>query len=58
MTWGHGDFAETWETMKPYFLGMPHGKLSSLFVTQNTGQAIKKIWEQLINTGMFGPIKE
>ncbi|EKP0311692.1 hypothetical protein ACTG16_23290 [Aeromonas sp. 23P] len=57
-TWGRGDFAETWETMKPYFLGEPHGKLSSLFVTQNTGQVLKKIWEQLINTGMFGPIKE
>lgn len=58
MTWEDYDFAETWETMKPYFLGQPHGRLSSLFVTQNTGQVLKKVWEQLINTGMFGPIKE
>lgn len=57
-TWGHGDFAETWETMKPYFLGQPHGKLSSLFVTQSTGQALKRVWEQLIQSGMFGPIKD
>lgn len=50
-------FAETWETMKPYFLGSPHGSRSSLFVSQETGQAMKKIWENLIHTGMFGPIK-
>ena len=49
--------AETWETMRPYFLGSPHGSRSSLFVSQETGQAIKKIWNALIYTGMFGPIK-
>lgn len=30
---------------------------SSLFVSQETGQAIKKIWDALIFTEMFGPIK-
>ncbi len=49
--------AETWETMRPYFLGMPHGSRSSLFVSQETGQVMKKLWEILIHTGMFGPIK-
>lgn len=49
--------AETWETMRPYFLGSPHGSRSSLFVSQETGQAIKKIWNALIHTGMFGPIR-
>lgn len=49
--------AETWETMRQYFLGTPHGSRSSLFVNQETGQAIKKVWECLIHTGMFGPIK-
>ena len=34
-----------------------HGARSSLFVSQETGQAIKKIWNALIFTGMFGPIK-
>ena len=43
--------------MRHYFLGSPHGSRSSLFVSQETGQAMKKIWEALIHTGMFGPIK-
>lgn len=49
--------AETWESMRHYFLGSPRGSRSSLFVSQETGQAMKKIWEALIYTGMFGPIK-
>ncbi|WP_080424194.1 hypothetical protein [Burkholderia ubonensis] len=48
---------ETWESMRPYFLGRPYGSRSSLFINQETGQAIKKIWVALIYTGMFGPIK-
>lgn len=55
--WRHSQVAETWETMRSYFLGAPHGSRSSLFVSQETGQAMKKVWEALINTGMFGPIK-
>lgn len=48
--------AETWDNMLPHLLGKPHGRRSSLFVNQETGQAIKKTWELLINSGMFGPI--
>jgi len=55
--WHRAEVAETWETMRPYFLGSPHGSRSSLFVSQETGQAIKKIWNALIFTGMFGSIK-
>jgi hypothetical protein len=55
--WEWAEVAETWETMRPYFLGEPCGARSSLFVSQETGQGIKKIWESLIYTGMFGPIK-
>ncbi len=55
--WRSAKLAESWETMKPYFLGCPHGSRSSLFVNQETGQAIKNIWNALIHTGMFGPIK-
>ncbi|MEW7987043.1 MAG: hypothetical protein AB2799_14735 [Candidatus Thiodiazotropha sp.] len=55
--WRWSEVAETWESMRPYFLGSPHGARSSLFVNQETGQAIKKIWNSLIYTGMFGPIK-
>lgn len=49
--------AETWESMRPYFLGHPHGSRSSLFVNQETGQAMKKVWNTLISTGVFGSIK-
>lgn len=55
--WRWSKLGETWETMRPYFLGQPNGSRSSLFVDQETGQAIKKIWNSLIYTGMFGPIK-
>jgi len=55
-TWRFSTVAETWETMLPYFIGSPHGRVSPLFLSQETGQAIKKIWTALIHTGMFGPI--
>ena len=55
--WTWSQVAETWESMRSYFLGAPHGARSSLFVSQETGQGIKKVWETLIYTGMFGPIK-
>lgn len=54
--WRRAEVAETWETMRPYFLGQPQGSRSSLFVSQETGQAIKKVWNTIIETGMFGPI--
>lgn len=54
--WKTAQVGETWDNMSSYFLGKPHGKRSSLFINQETGQAMKKIWESLINTGMFGPI--
>lgn len=55
--WRSASLGESWETMRPYFLGRPHGARSSLFVDQETGQAIKKLWIDLINTGAFGPIR-
>ncbi len=55
--WRWSDVGETWETMLPYFLGRPHGRRSSLFVNRETGQVMKTIWNALINTGLFGPIK-
>lgn len=55
--WLQAERGETWETMRPYFLGTPRGSVSSLFVTQETGQSMKKIWNLVINTGMYGPIK-
>ena len=55
--WRCGRLAEVWETMRPHFLGCPHGSRSSLFVHQETGQVIRNIWNALIHTGMFGPIR-
>jgi hypothetical protein len=55
--WREAEVAETWEAMRPYFLGSPYGSRSSLFVNQETGQALKNVWKALIYTGMFGPIK-
>ncbi|CAD5366701.1 hypothetical protein RA210_U10457 [Rubrivivax sp. A210] len=60
-SWEWSQVAETWESMRPYFLGSrpgsPRGARSSLFVNQETGQAIEKVWEAPIYAGMFGPIK-
>ncbi|CAO3435356.1 hypothetical protein [Azospirillum doebereinerae] len=55
--WRWADRAETWETMRPYLLGEPHGNRSSLFVTQDTALAMKKIYLAMVETGMFGPLK-
>jgi len=56
-SWRTAEVAETWKTMSPYILGRPFGSRSSLFVNEETGQALKTIWNTLINTGMFGPIR-
>lgn len=55
--WRNAQVAETWKTMSTYILGQPCGSRSSLFVNEETGQALKTIWNALINTGMFGPIR-
>lgn len=41
------------EMMADYLLGKPCGKRSSLFVGQNEGLQIKKIWQSILNTGMI-----
>lgn len=55
--WHWSKYGETWETMREYFLGTPCGKRSSLFVNEKTGLAMKKVWNTIINTGLFGPLK-
>ena len=56
--WRGADVAETWETMRPYFLGLPNCNESSSFVNQDTGQAMKRIWEDIIEAGVFGEVKK
>lgn len=54
--WRWSQVGETWNTMRPYLLGSPHGARSSLFVTQDTALAMKKIYEAIVETGMYGPV--
>jgi hypothetical protein len=56
--WAWSERAETWETMRPYLLGEPHGNRSSLFVGQDAALALKKMYLAMTDSGMFGPIKE
>ena len=56
--WRWAQVAETWENMRHYILGSPRGSKSSLFVNQETGNALKVVYTMLIKTGIFGPIKE
>lgn len=56
-TWRWAQRAESWETMRPYLLGEPHGNRSSLFVSQDTALAMKKTYLALVESGMFGPLK-
>ena len=55
--WRDAELGETWKTMQPYLLGSPHGGRSSLFVDEEAGQALKKVWEAIIATGMYGPLR-
>ena len=55
--WRDAEVAETWDSMRSYFFGSPHGAKSSLFVDQDTGQRMKTVWNAVINTGLYGPIK-
>ena len=55
-SWINSFYPETWETMRPYILGRPHGARSSLFVDSETGQALKKMWQAMMQTGGWGLI--
>ena len=55
--WRWSSRAENWETMRPYLLGAPHGSRSSLFVSQETALAMKKVYMAMVESGMFGPMK-
>ncbi len=53
-SWRDAQFAETWEVMLPYLLGEPHGRRSSLFVSQETALLMKKIYLSMVESGMYG----
>lgn len=54
--WGRSEVGETWETMRRYLLGVPHGSRSSLFVTQETALAMKRVYTAMVESGMYGPL--
>lgn len=54
--WRSSEVGETWDTMRPYLLGEPCGKRSSLFLDQEAGLAMKKTYEALAYSGMYGPL--
>lgn len=55
--WRESKLGETWDTMRPYLLGEPCGKRSSLFLEQEAGQTMKNVYEAIAYSGMFGPLK-
>ena len=55
--WLGARVGEQWETMCPYLLGAPHGARSSLFVTQDTAIAMKRVYMAMVESGMFGPLR-
>lgn len=54
--WRWSQVGEAWETMRPCLLGQPHGNRSSLFVSQDTAIAMKKIFVAVVESGMYGPV--
>ncbi len=54
--WRWAKVAESWENMRHYILGSPRGSKSSLFVNQETGNALKSLYIAMINSGIHGPI--
>lgn len=55
--WHWSQVGECWETMRRYLLGEPHGARSSLFVSQDTAMAMKRIWIAITESGVFGPVR-
>lgn len=55
--WRTSQLAETWESMRIHLMGQPCGKRSSMFLDQEAGQAMKKVYQAIAYSGMFGPLR-
>jgi len=55
--WDLATCGESWEDMRRYILGTPCGSRSSLFVNQETGKALREVFELLNHHGLFGPLR-
>jgi hypothetical protein len=51
--WRSAERGESWEEMRHYLLGSPHGRRSSHFVSQATAIQLKKIYEAMNESGMY-----
>jgi hypothetical protein len=51
---------ESWLKMRPYMLGGPCGARSSLFVGPDTGKALQRMYNSLLDAGVYGygPIRD
>ena len=54
--WDRATCGESWERMRRYILGAPCGSRSSLFVNQDTGQALREVFNLLNRHELFGPV--
>lgn len=54
--WTRARGPESWQTMRPYLLGHPHGARSSLFINQETGIKLKQVWAAITQAGLFGSL--
>jgi hypothetical protein len=54
--WTWAECGESWTNMRRYVLGTPCGSRSSLFVNQETGKALREVYELLNRHELFGPI--
>ena len=52
--WHESRYDESWEFMQSSILGQPHGATSSHFITRQTGTVLRKLYKDLVNTGMYG----
>ncbi len=55
--WDLATCGESWEDMRRYILGTPCGSRSSLFVNQETGKALREVFELLNRHELFGPLR-
>lgn len=55
--WESASCGEPWEYMRKYILGSPCGSRSSLFVNQDTGKALREVFDLLNRHELYGPVR-
>ncbi len=52
--WHESRYDESWDFMQSFLLGQPHGATSSHFINRQTGTVLRKLYKEIVNTGMYG----